>query len=335
MTKLPFASGCLLFAGTLLLLPASAQADASSGDVAAADVLFTDAKKLVAAGRFNDACPKFEESERLDPTPGTLLNLGDCYKQATPPRTASAWGAYQQAGILARSRGDRERQQAAIQRAQTIEPVLSRVTISPVPAARISGLDVKWDGKNLGAGSWDTAIPVDSGEHAIEASAPGKAGWAGKVLVRLNGGTMTVEVPVLADTAAVVSPGESAVQAYWGTARMVGLGVGAAGLLGIVVGSIYGVKTGNTNAEALRHCRAGSNQCDAQGVSLGEDAFGSATVSTAAFVIGGAAAAGGAIMFLTAPSYAPQSKQAIARRRLEARPVVGWGFGGVTVKGEW
>jgi serine/threonine-protein kinase len=336
MTKLYFTTGYLLFASALFLLPASARADTSSGDVAAADAVFTEARKLIAAGRFNDACPKFEESQRLDPTPGTLLNLGDCYKQATPPRTASAWGAYQQAGMLARNRGDRERQLAAIQRAQTIEPVLSKVTISPVPAARMPGLEVKWDGKNLGEGSWDTAIPVDSGEHAIEASALGKAGWTGKVLVRLNGGPMTVEVPVLADAAApVTSPSESAVQPYWGAARIAGLGVGAAGLVGIVVGSIYGVKTGNTNAEALRHCPAGSNQCDAQGVSLGEDAFGSATVSTVAFVIGGAAVAGGAIMFLAAPSSAPQSKQAIARRRLEARPMVGWGFGGVTVKGDW
>jgi serine/threonine-protein kinase len=335
MTKLNLTSACLVLAGALLV-SAPTQAQSSAGDVAAADVLFTDAKKLVAQGRFNDACPKFEESQRLDPTPGTLLNLGDCYKQASPPRTASAWGAYQQAGMLARSRGDRDRLEAAIQRAQTIEPVLSRVTILPVPGARIPGLDVKWDGKPVREGSWDTAIPVDSGEHTIEANAPGKTAWTGKVLVRLNGGTMTVEVPVLAEALPVATtPDEGPVRPFWGTQRVVGLGVGAAGVVGIVIGTIYGVKTGNTNAEALRHCQPGSNLCDAQGVALGEDAFGSATVSTAAFVVGGAAIAAGTVLFVTAPSSAPQSKNRLAGRRLEARPLVGWGFGGITLGGEW
>lgn len=334
MTNLSITCSSLILAVSLL---GSATARADAGDAAAADAIFTEAKKLVAAGRFNDACPKFEESQRLDPTPGTLLNLGDCYKQASPPRTASAWGAYQQAGILARNRGDEARQEAASQRARAIEPVLSKVTISPTPAARIPGLDIKWDGKNVGVGSWDTAIPVDSGEYTIEATAPGKASWTGKVLVRQNGGTMTVEVPALAlAPAEAPTTGESPARADWGTQRILGLSVGAAGLVGVVIGSIYGVKTGNTNAEALRHCRPGdSNLCDAQGVALGENAFGSAIVSTAAFIAGGATVAGGAILFFTAPSSATHASGALVPRRLEARPLVGWGFGGITVRGEW
>jgi serine/threonine-protein kinase len=339
MNKVIPGSGRLIGAGALLLLlvPARAWADSSSGQVAAADVIFADAKKLAAAGRFNDACPKFEESQRLDPTPGTLLNLGDCYKQASPPRTASAWGAYQQAGMLARSRGDTARQDAARERAQTIEPVLSRVTISPAPAARIAGLDVKWDGTSVGVGTWDTAIPVDAGEHAIEASAPGKTSWTGKVVVRLNGGLMTVEVPALVDAPASVGADvEAPERPSSGTQRAIGVSVAAAGVVGIVVGSIYGVKTGNTNAEALRHCQPGeSNLCDAQGVALGEDAFASATVSTTAFIVGGAALAGGAILFFTAPPGQSQRKTALVPRRLEARPLVGWGFGGLTLRGEW
>jgi hypothetical protein len=335
MTKTTFTCGSLLLTGALLL-SAPVWADASPGETAAAAVVFADAKKLVKEGSFNDACPKFEESQRLDPTPGTLLNLGDCYKQTSPPRTASAWGAYQQAEIMARKRGDRARQEAAAERAQAIEPVLSRVTISPVPAARIPGLEVKWDGRPIGVGLWGTAIPVDSGEHRIEASASGKTSWAGKVLVQLNGGTMTAEVPALAEAPAqtAVAPGDGGPQPSWNTQRYIGGGVGAAGLVGMVIGSIFGIKAVNKNADSLPHCLPNnSKRCDAQGVALSADALAAAKVSTLGFVIGGAALIGGTIVLFTASSGAPKNKSGL--RRIEAQPLVGLGVGGMTLRGDW
>jgi serine/threonine-protein kinase len=315
----------LLLTGAILLV-APAWADASPTDIAAANVVFADAKKLVAEGRFNDACPKFEESQRLDPTPGTLLNLGDCYKQASPPRTASAWGAYQQAEVMARKRGDVPRQEAAAQRALEVEPVLSRVTISPTPAARIPGLELKWDGRPIGAGMWGTAVPVDSGEHTIEAGAPGKKSWMGKVLVRPNGGTMPVEIPGLeAAPLGVATPGEAALQPFWNTQRTVGLGIGGAGLVGVVVASIFGAKASGKNSDSLAHCRAADpTRCDSQGVALREDAYSAATVSTILFIVGGAMTGAGAVTFLTAPSGAPKIE-----------PVVGVGVGGLTLRGSW
>src|SRR2546425_547721 len=101
MTKRNFPCGFLIVT-SVLGATSPAWADPSPTDKAASDVFFTDAKKLIEEGRFNEACPKFEESQRLDPTPGTLLNLGDCYKGASPPRNASAWGAYRQAEAMAR-----------------------------------------------------------------------------------------------------------------------------------------------------------------------------------------------------------------------------------------
>src|SRR5512145_2755140 len=73
---------------TTLLVGGYAHGQAGSDRVTARS-LFDEARALVAAGKVADACPKFEESQRLDPGPGTLFNLADCYERSG--RTATAW----------------------------------------------------------------------------------------------------------------------------------------------------------------------------------------------------------------------------------------------------
>ena len=65
----------------LMAPPARAQAPAQGTNKVAAEALFEDGRRLVAAGSFTEACPKFADSERLDPSPGTLLNLASCYEK--------------------------------------------------------------------------------------------------------------------------------------------------------------------------------------------------------------------------------------------------------------
>lgn len=63
------------------------------GNAAAAQGLFDEARALMAAGQAAEACPKLEESQRLDPGSGTLMNLARCYEQTN--RIATAWSTYQ------------------------------------------------------------------------------------------------------------------------------------------------------------------------------------------------------------------------------------------------
>ena len=44
-----------------------------------AESLFREGKRLSSEKKFSEACPKFEESYRLDPGLGTLLNLATCH----------------------------------------------------------------------------------------------------------------------------------------------------------------------------------------------------------------------------------------------------------------
>lgn len=57
----------LLLPALILALPLSlaslARAESTPADKAAATVIFNDAKKILAEGRINDACPKFDESQ--------------------------------------------------------------------------------------------------------------------------------------------------------------------------------------------------------------------------------------------------------------------------------
>ncbi|MFO0567610.1 MAG: hypothetical protein U0263_18270 [Polyangiaceae bacterium] len=51
---------------------------AQGRDATAAEALFNAGRDAVKAGDYPTACAKFRESNRLDPAPGTVLNLADC-----------------------------------------------------------------------------------------------------------------------------------------------------------------------------------------------------------------------------------------------------------------
>src|SRR6266498_1038121 len=80
-------------------LPGAASAQVSAENRAAAQALFDLGRTLITSGRAEEACPKFEESQRLDPGVGTQLNLADCYDRTG--RTASAWTLYIEAPRVA------------------------------------------------------------------------------------------------------------------------------------------------------------------------------------------------------------------------------------------
>jgi hypothetical protein len=111
-----------------LLLGAPA-ARAQGSDLAAAQGLFDEAKRLVAQGNVAEACPKFLASFRVDPKPGTAVNLADCFEKTG--QIASAWARYLEAASLAQRAGQAEREQYAREHAATLEPRLPRLGRGP------------------------------------------------------------------------------------------------------------------------------------------------------------------------------------------------------------
>ncbi len=89
MGTLKFRHGLCLRVYWLVSLVSAAPAHAQAEDRAAARALFDEGRQLMAAERYDAACPKFEAARKLAQSTGVLLNLGECYERLG--RTASAW----------------------------------------------------------------------------------------------------------------------------------------------------------------------------------------------------------------------------------------------------
>jgi hypothetical protein len=274
---------------------ATGQADASAENRAAAQALFDEGRSLIQADRPADACPKFEESQRLDPGIGTQLNLAECYERTG--RTASAWTLYIDAGAAARQAGQSERAAHAATHATALKDKLSRLVIIVPETMRDEGLIVERGGLSVGKAQWGAAIPVDPGSHTIKVSAPGRVMWETTVTVEPDGITKTVTVPALQplpDDRSASTPGGQRV----GWQRPTAYVVGGIGVAGVIVGAIFGGIAASKKSDA----GCNGNVCaSVERKRTYEQAQTAGTISTIAFVVGGAALAGGAVLYLTAP----------------------------------
>lgn len=301
--------------------------DASFADQAAADALFRDAEVLLKQGKVAEACPKFAEAQRLDPTPGGSLRLGDCYERWG--KLASAWGAFNDALALAKKARDEVRRAEAQRRADLLVSKLPSMILSVPAASRVDKLEVTWDGKPSKEGAWGSAIPADPGEHEVGASAPGRKPWSVKVVVP-SAGSVTVEVPLLPIDPSAQGPGKaaSAPVPFWGTQRIAGVAVGSVGVAGLIVGAITGGLTLAKAGDMKAHCSPDVSYCDPTGLDLHKSATLLANVANAGLIVGGVALAAGVIVFVTAP-------KATTGEDDKPKVAVSVGAQGFSVKGAW
>jgi len=333
----------LLIASVALALAPRAHADAAE-DRAAADALYEEAGRLMKADRWAEACPKLETSQRLDPGTGTLIRLGYCY--AHEHKTASAWAAFNEAAGLAQKGHDGRADDAAKQ-AKLLEPQLSRLVLEIAPENRGPGLQIRRDGKAVDPGLLGSAVPVDPGSHAIEATQPGKEAWTTTIQIEAKPGVTTVRVPVLAPAAAPAEvtgpvaapvPGEAAPNApsfTWTPQRRAGVGVGSVGIAGALLGAIAGGLTLSKAGEAKSHCQPMgiATACDPTGLSLRGDARTLANVANVALGVGGAAVVVGVVVFATAPSGGVA--QPPSALRIQVGPAIGAAGARFSFEGAW
>jgi hypothetical protein len=333
-------------AGVVLTLqPTSARAD--GGDAASAEFMFQQAMKLMAKGKYADACPRLEESQRLDPGVGTLLYLADCYEKVG--RTATAWATFHEAENAARNAGHRVRQITAQKRAAALEPRLSKLMVT-VPAATVTPeLTVRRDGLEVARVVWGTGMPVDPGPHEIEASAPGKLPWKTTVSVARNKDLVEVSIPALADapppppssqppngtTPATLAtprltPTPDAHPRWKSTQGLAALITGGAGVVAMGASLGLGIGARARFDESSTYCV--DSLCDQTGVALRAEAKNTALAGTIVFVVGATAVATGAVLWFTAPSLAVKRSGS----RDEGTSLrIGLGFGAGFIEGRY
>jgi hypothetical protein len=300
---------------------------APTSDEAVAESLFEAGRKLMADGQVAEACPKFEESNRIAPSAGTLLNLGRCFE--LQGKTASAWVAYKKAVGLARATGQTRHVTAGEKFIADITPHLSRLRVEAPNAP--PGLVVSRGGSAMGAAALGVPLAVDPGDQTVEATAPGRERWSTTVTVKPGGdevsGAPPPLVPPPARTAEPAKP-----EAGMPTVRLAGLVVSGVGVATLGVGVAFGVMT-LSDASAAED---DASLCPAKRCTpAGEDAIASAEtkawVSNVAIGVGAAAiVAGGALVawsFLAPP---PESSRSAGIR---AAPWASPEGGGLVVGG--
>jgi hypothetical protein len=275
-------------------------------DAVRAHALIDEGRRLMAAGDYANACPKFASSKALDPAPSTDLALASCYEKAG--KLASAWDAFRAAAAGSGAKGHAA---SAKKKAAAIESKLSRLTIAVAPSAQITGLEVRCQDEPVQALQWGVAVPRDGGEYEIQAAAPGKKTWSTRVELRPSKQSLVVDVPALEDappapSAQTVASGEpapadavseapSADGEHPGrTQRLVGLIVGGTGIVGVGVGGVVALM-------AKSQMNAAQNEANPASHSDSVSALNTGNLATVVVGIGAAAAVAGAIVWFTAP----------------------------------
>jgi hypothetical protein len=310
---------------SLWLTSSVALAQQSSG--AMAEALFRDGRALMAAGDLGAACPKFAESNRIDPKLGTLMNLALCHEKSG--RSASAWAEYTDAATLAQRAGQSEREEVARARAAELEPTLPHVVIDADPKSGAVALD----DQPIGPAAYRTPIPVDPGPHVLRATATGMTPFEQSFSVAQAAST-TLKVPALEpvpargpeaphaseEASAPAAPTASSMQ------RTVGFVVGGAGVVLAGLGAYFGARAFSDKNAAENGC--GATFCTAAGNDATNAMKTDETLSTIGVIAGIAAVGVGISFVLWSPGERSASPSAghvsfdVAPRGLRAR--VSW-----------
>lgn len=310
----------LVVASSLARPPlASAQEERGASAKAAAEALFDSGLELMKAGKTEEACPKLEESERIDPATGTLLYLAECYELLG--RTASAWATFREAASRARAEGQLDRADVARERAQRLEGKLSLLSLTVAEGNRsIPGFELRRGSLSVQPGLWGVPVPVDPGEHQVVAEAPGHQPFRRVVAVAAEAGAVAVSVPRLSaieDLPATSSPRSAGVIAppvptaerpdnarARRTQRTTGMVLASVGIAALLTGIGSGVYALTRNNAARDYCDA--RTCSSErGVTLTNQARAGARLANGLLAAGGAITAGGVVLLATAPRERP------------------------------
>jgi hypothetical protein len=307
---------------------------ARAGGVTEAETLFREARKLAEAGDWASACPKFAESERLDPAPGTLLNLADCEEHF-----GALVKAREHFGLAASGFRQGEKGRAvAMERSAALDKRIAHLTLrlapSVPPTVTVRNAGVIVDPAMLGQ-----SIDSDPGGREIVVSLAGRVDR--KYTVTLEEGAHKEQilelgdpvqatvpptvgvVPVPPTGVAPVGPGgetpagqtgavETPPQASSPKNTALVITFLAAGGASLIAGGVTGVITMNDASTVRSNCILNTRTCSTQqGVDAGAQGQTMSIVSTITLIAGAALAGVGGYFLLFPPKGGASSTSAM------------------------
>jgi hypothetical protein len=281
-----FARLCFPLALALATSSPAVRAD----DGAAAEALFEAGRAATKRGDVREACTRFRESHRLDPAPGTSLNLAVCETELG--NLAVAWRLLRSLRQTLSSSDPRTllvRELFA-----NLDPRVPRVVFESVGELP-SGLRVTLEGSSITESGFRVAIPVNPGRHTFEITAPGCETISGQVTLREGERRgVAVSAPPSLERASPRREGAPALEAE--RARKASLrtwGIFTLGVAGtaLAVGAATGIATIDRKNTVDRLCDA--DGCDDGGVEAAQEGILLSRLSTASFAAGLALAGAG------------------------------------------
>jgi len=322
------ARGSLCWLVVPALLCASPVARAGSAEAEAA---FREGRKAVQAGDWATACARFAESERIEPAPGTLLNLADCEEH-----TGHLVSAHEHFGVAASGfpRNDTRRALALSREAQ-LDKRIVRLTLRLAPSAPADAVVHEGDAI-VPTSALGSPMLVDPGPLALIVTAPGHVDRP--YTLSLHDGDQVEQTLEAGDVVAVSAPAAAAPAAPSSEMapapvvppptssgrRTIGFVLGGIGLAGLGTGAVTGLLALDRASTVKSHCPGLA--CDPQGLSAASQGQWLAPTSTVAFIAGGVLVAGGAYLVLSNGSRSTS---------LALTPLIGPQTGGAVVRGQF
>jgi hypothetical protein len=310
-----------------MLCPAIAHAEPSASDKETARSLLDEGDRKYASKDFKGALDAYQGAHAIMGVPTTGIEVA---------KAQEALGLLVEARdtLLSISRLPvQPREPAAFTKARDDAKARAPGIAARIPAVRftVSGpqpgadLAVSVDGQALPSASATLPRKVNPGHHRVTVSSPGFAEQTREVDV--EEGKETALTFALAPGAGGAAPAAGPAPASEGTApgapaadsgkteksslAYVGLGIGALGVAGVVVGTVFGLKASSKWDDAKALCNPYPTNCGTDGSSLGKDAQSAATISTVGFVVGAVGLATGAVLWFAAPEKKTESGVAL------------------------
>lgn len=309
--------------------------------------------------------------KKTAPLAETILKRATAHEKEG--KIATAWAEYKQVIEEATKSNDGKRLETA--RAHLAD-TFKKLSYVKIEAGQSNATEVLVDGKLVDKSAWSTPQPFDPGPHEVKVAATGSRTETLTITLPPGPATQSLTLPTLqpngdappaiaaappaaeptkpepkpeakqdthSEEADLLREGPSGTEPYsapkksgGNTGRTVGFVLGGVGIVGIGLGSYFGVVALGNKKTVDAHCAAGASDsltsnaipCDAQGFSAQKDAHTNGTISTIGLGVGAAALATGIVLVLV--SKGPEKKAAL--HVTPSVPVVGAG-GGLQVGG--